>query len=282
VEVDDARETLAGHLRDRGLAPRKRLGQNFLRDRSFLKRIVEAADLRNDDEVLEIGAGTGVLTRALLERARRVVAIELDDSLFKLLRADLGSLPNLELWHGNALDYDPGAGFPGPYKLVGNIPYYITGPLVRHYLETAHKPSVLVFMVQREVAERMVAAPGDLSVLGVSVQYYADAAVVARVPAGAFYPVPRVDSAIIRLVPRVEPLGARPEPFFRVVKAGFGMRRKQLANSLSAGLQLARPRTQELLREAAIDGTRRAETLSVSEWVALTNVIAASPVGTDL
>jgi 16S rRNA (adenine1518-N6/adenine1519-N6)-dimethyltransferase len=260
-------------LRAHGLAPRKRLGQNFLRDRSFLKRIVDAADLGDGDEVLEVGAGTGVLTQALLERTRRVVAIELDDSLFDLLQNRLGSDPKLELWHGNALDFDPGSRFAGPYKLLGNIPYYITGPLVRRYLEVEHKPSVLVFMVQREVAERIVAGPGDLSVLGVSVQYYANASIVARVPAGAFYPVPKVDSAILRLVPRPARLGAEPDAFFRVVKAGFSMRRKQITNSLSSGLKLTRPATQELLRKAAIDETRRAETLSVAEWVTLTRVV---------
>lgn len=276
MDVNDSRESISTQLRAHGLAPRKRLGQNFLRDGSFLKRIADAADVAGDDEVLEIGAGTGVLTRSLLERARRVVAIELDNSLFQLLQTQLGSVPNLELWHGNALDFDPGACFPGPYKLLGNIPYYITGPLVRRYLEVPHQPSVLVFMVQREVAERIVAKPGDLSVLGVSVQYYADAEIMARVPAGAFYPVPQVDSAILRLVPKTGPLGAEPDEFFRVVKAGFSMRRKQITNSLAAGLQLARPETQGLLRAAAIEETRRAETLSVAEWVILTKVFVAS------
>jgi 16S rRNA (adenine1518-N6/adenine1519-N6)-dimethyltransferase len=276
VDVDASLEAVSAQLRELGLAPRKRLGQIFLRDRSFLKHIVDAADVEDDDEVLEIGAGTGVLTRALLERARRLVAIELDDSLFKLLQTQLQSIPRLELWHGNALDFDPAASFQGPYKLVGNIPYYITGPLVRRYLEIEHKPSVLVFTVQREVAERIVAKPGGLSVLGVSVQYYAEASIVARVPAGAFYPVPKVDSAILRLVPKAGAPGADPDAFFRVVKAGFSMRRKQIANSLAAGLKLARPATQEFLRDAAIDEKRRAETLSVAEWVTLTNVIAES------
>jgi 16S rRNA (adenine1518-N6/adenine1519-N6)-dimethyltransferase len=276
VDVDDPPESIAVRLREGGLAPRKRLGQNFLRDRSYLRRIVEAVELQDTDEVLEVGAGTGVLTRALLEHARRVIALELDDSLFALLEGDLGDTPNLVLWHGNALDFDPGAVFSGPYKLVGNIPYYITGPLVRRYLEITPQPAVLVFMVQREVAERIVARPGNLSVLGVSVQFYAAASIAARVPAGAFYPVPKVDSAILKLVPKAGPLGAEPDAFFRVVKAGFSMRRKQLGNSIAAGLHLSRADTHALLSAAGIDDKRRAETLSVEEWATLTNAAAAS------
>jgi 16S rRNA (adenine1518-N6/adenine1519-N6)-dimethyltransferase len=264
---------VSAELRRHGLTPRKRLGQNFLHDRSFLKRMLDAAEVGHRDEVLEIGAGTGVLTDSLLERARRVVAVELDDSLVDLLRSRLGSAPNLELWHGNALDFDPGAHFSGPFKLLGNIPYYISGPLIRRFLELPQKPAALVLMVQLEVAKRIIASPGRLSVLGVSVQYYADADLVARVPARAFYPVPRVDSAILRIIPRAGDPRVGPEWFFPVVKAGFGMKRKQIANSLSAGLHLSRHHTQAILSDAAIDATRRAETLSVDEWQTLTRVI---------
>jgi 16S rRNA (adenine1518-N6/adenine1519-N6)-dimethyltransferase len=278
VDVDDPPESIAVRLRAGGLAPRKRLGQNFLRDRSYLRRIVDAAEVQDTDDILEIGAGTGVLTRALVERARRVVALELDDSLFALLQHDLAEMLNLDLRHGNALDFDPSVHFSGPYKLVGNIPYYITGPLIRRYLEIRPQPTLLVLMVQREVAERIVAQPGHLSVLGVSVQFYATADIVARVPAGAFYPVPKVDSAILKLVPKSGPLGTNPDAFFRVVKAGFSMRRKQLGNSISAGLHLPRAAAHELLRAASIDDTRRAETLSIAEWITFANVVAsASP-----
>ncbi len=275
MHQDDPGGTVPARLRQHGFAPRKRLGQNFLRDRSYLRLMLDAADVGHEDEVLEIGAGTGVLTGALLERARRVVAIELDDSLVALLQSQLGSEPKLELWHGNALDFDPGQSFAGPYKLLGNIPYYITGPLVRRYLEVEGRPTVLLLMVQREVAERIIAPPGHLSVLGVSVQYYADADIVARVPARAFYPMPKVDSAILRLRPRSESRSVDPDAFFPIVKAGFGMKRKQLANSLSAGLNLSRAGTQTYLRAAGIDETRRAETLSVAEWETLTQVITA-------
>lgn len=276
MHQEDPAEGASARLRQHGLVPRKRLGQNFLRDRSYLRVLLDAADLRREDEALEIGAGTGVLTEAILHRARRVVAIELDDSLFKLLQSQLTAEPNLELWHGNALEFDPGTSFVGPYKLFGNIPYYITGPLIRRFLEVERKPTVLIFMVQREVAERIIARPGHLSILGVSVQYYADADIVARVPARAFYPVPKVDSAILRLRPKMESPTVDPDTFFPVVKAGFSMKRKQLGNSLSAGLHLSRDGVRDFLRQAGIDETRRAETLSVAEWEALTRVIAPS------
>jgi 16S rRNA (adenine1518-N6/adenine1519-N6)-dimethyltransferase len=254
-------------LRRHGLAPRKRLGQNFLRDRRFLDRILEAAEVGPEDEVLEIGAGTGVLTAALLARARRVVALELDDALYRVLEEEFGAAPNLELWHGNALDFDPCRHFPGSYKLVGNIPYYVTGPIVRHFLESTCRPDVMVLMVQREVAERMTAAPGDLSLLGVSVQFYAQPEIVTRVPAGAFFPRPKVDSAIVRLWPRHTHISEdERRAFFDVARAGFGTKRKTLTNALSTGLGISRAQAEELLARAAIEGGRRAETLSISEW----------------
>lgn len=268
-------ETPAHTLRRHGLKPRKKLGQNFLRDRGFLGRIVEAANLGPDDEVLEIGAGTGILTRAVLARVRRVVAVELDDALYDLLRQDFGALPNAELWHGNALDFDPCAHFAGPYKLLGNIPYYVTGPILRHYLEAQCPPALMIVMVQREVAERITAKAGNLSLLGVSVQYYAHPEIVTRVPAGAFFPRPKVDSAIVRLVPHRT--GASPEtsaPFFAVARAGFGTRRKTLSNALALGLSLPREQAHELLARAGIAAQRRAETLTLAEWEALADAWA--------
>ena len=257
-------------LRQHGLKPRKSLGQNFLRDRSYLERILAAGAIESCDTVLEIGAGTGVLTRALAAQARRVVAVELDDSLVILLRTEFESVRNVEIWHGSALDFDPCGHLREGYKLVGNIPYYITGPIIRRYLEASCPPRCLVLMVQREVAERIVAAPGSLSLLGVSVQFYASAEIVARVPSRAFFPRPKVDSAILRLTPHPS-TAASPlrEAFFAVARAGFGMRRKQLVNSLSSGLSLSRDAGQDLLASAGIDEKRRAETLSVAEWMEL-------------
>ncbi len=258
-------------LRDQGLRPRKRLGQTFLRDRSYLVRILSAAELSASDEVLEIGPGTGVLTRSLSAVARRVVAVELDDSLVALLRREFDGQENVEIVQGNALDLEPGTFFDGAYKLVANIPYYITGPLVRYFLESSSQPSILVLMVQREVAERMAAPPGHLSLLGVSVQFYAAARIMARVPRAAFVPRPKVDSAIIRLLPTRRADSADPfqSAFFTVVRAGFLAKRKQLTNSLMMGLSVGRADIESVLAASGIDGQRRAETLSIPEWESL-------------
>jgi 16S rRNA (adenine1518-N6/adenine1519-N6)-dimethyltransferase len=248
-----------------GLRPRKRLGQHFLQDQSYLARIVAAADLRTDDDVLEVGAGTGVLTEALARQARTVIAIELDDELASRLRRRFESARNVRIYPGNALDVNPCDCFSGPYKLVANIPYYITGPLLRHLLETACQPKLLVLMLQREVAERLVARPGALSLLGVSVQYYARARLVARVPAAAFFPRPKVDSAVVRLEPYRLPSSADAR-FFEVARAGFSTKRKQLRNALAAGLEIEKPSAEALLQAAGIDPTARAETLSIDDW----------------
>jgi 16S rRNA (adenine1518-N6/adenine1519-N6)-dimethyltransferase len=252
-------------LRDAGLRPRKRLGQNFLQDRSFLPRIVEAVSIDAGDDVLEIGAGTGVLTEALARAARSVLAIELDDRLSEMLAARFRDVSTVRLWHGNVLHFDPCAHFAGPYKLAANIPYYVTAPVVRHFLEARCPPAIMALMVQREVAERMVASPPRLSLLGVSVQFYAEAGITTRVPAGAFFPRPKVDSAIVRLVPRA-PAAPDADAFFEVARAGFGQRRKQLVNALAAGLGLSRQKATGLLDRAGIDPSIRAEAVPMDAW----------------
>lgn len=272
----DAGETAPAALRRHGLRPRKRLGQNFLRERAYLRVIADAADLEVGDRVLEIGAGTGVLTHALADRGAEVVAVELDDALYDVLVREYADVSNVRILHANALNLDPCEQFPGPYKLIGNIPYYITGPILRHFLEACCPPALMVLMVQREVAQRMTAAPGHLSLLGVSVQFYAQPRVVSRVPAGAFYPPPKVESAIVRLTPRDNtPLDLR-DDLFTLARAGFATRRKQLGNALSRGLGLDRDATTRLLAGAGIDAARRAETLSLPEWEHLTRVWQAS------
>lgn len=246
------------------------MGQSFLQDRSFLAKIVAAAEIAPGDRLLEVGAGTGVLTAALADAAGEVTAIELDDSLYLLLQREFAARENVTLLHANALSVDPCQIFDGPYKLIANIPYYITGVLLRHFLEAVCQPELLVLMVQREVAQRMAARPGELSLLGVSVQFYARVDIVTKVPAGAFFPRPKVDSAIVRLTPhRRYTADPTQEAFFEVARAGFGLRRKQLVNALSHGLQLHREATLELLGSAGIVAERRAETLTVSEWEAL-------------
>ena len=260
-------------VRRYGLVPKQSLGQNFLVDAAHLERIVAAPELTAADTVLEIGPGLGTLTARLAAQAGRVVAVELDNRLIDLLRADFADRPHVQFVHGDILTLDLGA-LVAPamqYKVVANLPYYITSAALRHILEAAPRPTLAVVMVQWEVAQRICAAPGDLSLLAVSVQYYATPRLVQRVPAGAFYPAPKVDSAVLQLEVRPQP--AVPDVpaarFFAVARAGFGQKRKQLANSLSAGLGLAKTVAQAALIAAGIDPTRRAETLTLAEWGAL-------------
>jgi len=250
------------------------LGQNFLEDPAILQRIVDAAELTPDDSVLEIGPGLGTLTRLLAASAGRVVAVELDERLTAILPEILADCPNVEIIHGDILALDPAALFPERhpvYKVVANLPYYITSAVLRHLLESPARPRLMVLTLQREVARRLVAGPGEMSLLAVSVQFYGQPRIVGRIPAGAFYPPPQVDSAVVRIDVYDHP----PVPvddvegFFRVVRAGFGQRRKQLRNALSQGLGRPAEEVAAALKRAGIAPQRRAETLSLAEWAAL-------------
>lgn len=260
-------------LKEFGLQPKKSLGQNFLTDRRALERIVEAAELGPEDTVLEIGPGLGRLTRLLAAKAGRVIAIELDQRLVEVLKQTLADLSNVEIIHRDILELNPADLLErhrgGPqYKVVANLPYYITSAILRHLLTAEVRPKLMVVTVQLEVARRITAEPGDMSLLAVSVQFYGRPCIVARVKAGAFYPSPQVDSAVIRIDlddhPVVEVDDA--DTFFEVVRAGFAQRRKQLHNALSAGLALPDSEVVQALRRAGINPKRRAQTLSLEEW----------------
>lgn len=284
TNIGELRNVLYAHK----MRPNKSFGQNFLVDRAVLMQIVEAAEITPADQVLEVGAGTGVLTRELAKRARRVVAVELERDMLTLLEKTTESYANVELVARNLLYLDPVEVFQHEaYKLVANLPYYITAPTFRHFLESANPPHLLVVMVQHEVAQRMTAEPGDLSLLGVSVQFYGKPKIMAHVPARAFYPAPKVDSAILRVdvhphvmhgvqddVPQYAPT-TLPERnrFFRIVQAGFSERRKQLHNALTHGLHCKNEDVRTWLTNAQIDASRRAETLSIEEWTHLWAVI---------
>jgi 16S rRNA (adenine1518-N6/adenine1519-N6)-dimethyltransferase len=274
-----------------GVRAKKSLGQNFLHDRSYLAQIVEAAELSSHDLVLEIGPGTGSLTQELSAAAGGVVAVELDDRLIVPLRAQFATqFERVQIVHGDILELDPpglveqlalqmqeyaklpaGVDVAAPsYKVAANLPYYITSAVLRQLLEARRPPRLAVVLVQLEVAQRICAQQGDMSLLAVSIQYYARPQFVQRVPAGAFRPVPKVDSAILRLDVYTQPLvNVDPSRFFHVVRAGFGQKRKQLLNSLSAGLGRSKVDVGTALGCAAIDPSRRAETLSLEEWAAL-------------
>lgn len=271
VQLPSSPRELRQLLHRYGIAARKGLGQNFLIDREVLERIVAAADLEPSDLVVEVGPGLGILTRELAERAGHVVAVEVDPGMVKVLADVLQGVPNAEVIAADILKFDHVAHLGGrPYKVVANLPYYITSPTLRHFLEARVKPSCMVVLVQKEVAERITARPGEMSLLAVSVQFYADPTLVAFVPASAFFPPPKVDSAILRIDVYDRPVAEiDPDKFFKVVSAGFSQPRKQLHNALQRGMWLPPGGALQALRAAGIDEKRRAETLDVDEWAAL-------------
>lgn len=256
---------------------RTAIGQHFLVDADALARIVRAAALQPGDVVLEVGAGRGALTAELATTGAAVAAVELDEALCSLLRSRFASMPSVRVINANVLDYQPAAllseaSMAPPYAVVANIPYYITAPLLRHFLEAAVPPRRLILTVQREVAETIVAKVGALSLLSVSVQFFATAELLFRLPPAAFQPPPRVDSAVVRIDVAARPRVEVPdrEAFFSLVRAGFRQPRKQIHNALSQGLWMPPGEAALLLQEAGIDPLRRAQTLALEEWRAVT------------
>ncbi len=267
-------------LEQHGITPKKSLGQNFLHDPNALEKIIEIADVTPETTVLEIGPGTGNLTRVLAREAARVIAVEVDARLIPLLHAEFAGQPLVEIIHGDILDMDINARLAGqPYVVVANLPYYITSAILRHLFEKVMpRPDRIVVTVQREVAERITAAPDDMSLLAVSVQFYGLPQIAMHLNPAAFWPRPDVESAVVRIdVYDTPPIDVPGESdFFRVVRAGFGQKRKQLRNALSAGLHLDKAQADDLLTASGIDPQRRAETLSLSEWAALTRAVVGA------
>lgn len=256
-------------LKRYGIRPSKSLGQNFLVDPNALERVIFAAEIGLDDEVLEIGPGLGNLTRRLAETAKRVVAVEIDHKFIPALEDVLGAYPHVEIINADILEVDVGELFDQPgYLVVANIPYYITSALLRHLLETPHSPARLTLTVQKEVAERICASAGKYSLLALSVQVYGQPSIVAKIPAGAFYPTPKVDSSVVRVDIYAEPLIPQDklDSFFQLTKAGFSQKRKTLRNSLAGGMGWGKEKAEEILVGADIDPQRRAQTLSIEEW----------------
>ncbi len=259
----------ANVLKRYGLRAHKDLGQNFLQDPLALEKIAAVAEIQPSDTVVEIGPGLGSLTRYLAVAAKAVVAVELDANLLPPLKAILASYPNIRLIHGDILKLFPqDLVSEKDYLVAANIPYYITSAVIRHLLENDPKPRRIVLTVQKEVAQRICAAPGDMSLLALSVQVYGKPRIAARIPAGAFFPAPKVDSAVL-CVDIYESPQIAPElldTFFQLIKAGFSQKRKTLRNSLSSGLHISPAVTVSLLTNANVDPQRRAETLSLEEW----------------
>jgi 16S rRNA (adenine1518-N6/adenine1519-N6)-dimethyltransferase len=261
------------------LKPKKLLGQNFLIDQNILNKIVKAAELTPTDNVLEVGAGLGVLTKQLIARVNQVLAVELDKSLFFVLKQELRKAKNLKLVNADILkikiaeleEYFAQK----PYKVVANIPYNITSNFLRKFLELEYQPNQLVLLIQKEVAQRIVAKPGQMSILSVSVQYYSEPKIIDYVSKNCFFPKPTVESAIIKLKVKDK---AELEPkdekrFFQLVKIGFSAKRKQLQNNLANGLHISRDQVKVALKKAGLKETARAQELALDDWNTLVGLL---------
>jgi len=255
--------------------PNKALGQHWLTDRGILASIADEAELTKDDAVLEIGPGLGTLTSVLLARAGRVVAVEFDSELARKLP---GQFPGtaLEVHNEDFLHFDLSA-LPAGYKVVANVPYYITAKIISHLLSAANKPARAVLLVQKEVAERLAAEPGGMSMLAVSAQVASEITLGPVVTAEFFTPPPKVDSQVVIFTTRRENLlnGVDETAFYRIVRAGFSERRKKLRSSLAGGLHLSKPDVEALLTRAGLSSDDRAQDLSIAQWLALTREVTA-------
>ena len=276
--------TLRSVLRRFGLQPTKKLSQNFLVDRDVLEAIVDAADVNGNSHVLEVGAGTGVLTRELVQRAEKVVAVEVDTRAVPLLQETVGEAKNLRLLTADVMRLTPtqlagalGQGPSGPlrYDIVANLPYHLTSHFLQHFLEFPLPPRTFTLLLQREVAERIAAEPGDMSLLALSVQVYGEPTIVATVPKTAFWPVPTVDSAILRIDRRETSLwpDAVRAQCFRLAKLGFAHRRKTLVNSLRAGLRLPAAHIAKAMQQCELAATVRAQELDLADWAKLAKAL---------
>jgi len=264
-------------FRQFGFKPKKSLGQHFLVDEAVLEHILSAAELGPKDMVVEVGPGSGILTEELAKQGASVIAVELDSRLVTLLKKRMSAFSNVKIVRADILKVTPQrllqnnlltSELVQSYKVIANLPYYITSPVLRHFLEEKPRPSTMVVMVQKEVGEAIAATPGKMSLLSVTIQFYSKPAIICYVPAASFYPPPKVESVILRL-------DVYPQPpievhnvagFFDIVMHGFSSPRKQLRNSLAHSLEMTPGHVASLLTQAGIDAKRRAETLSLEEW----------------
>lgn len=248
-----------------GLVPSKKYGQNFLINPEVIEKMLAAAEIKKDDTVVEVGPGLGVLTLALVPEVKQVLAFEIEKKLEPYWQEKIANQKNLEIIWGNALKQDINL---KKYKVVANLPYQITSNIIRKFLEADNKPELMVLMVQKEVAERICAKAGDMSVLAVSVQYYAEPEIIMKVPKSDFWPVPAVDSAVIKIrIKNFELVTNNNEEFFRIVKTGFSSRRKILIKNLGAVAD--RKKLLEIFKELGINDMARAQELSVEQWRSL-------------
>jgi len=252
------------------LKPNKLLGQNFLVDKNILKKIIDAANLSPDDLVLEVGPGTGVLTEGLVRHAGCVIAVEKDKSLAAALKVKFSGTKNLKIIEDDILEFikQGEVTTEQDYRVIANIPYYLTSHLIRLLLESTNPPKEMILMIQKEVAQRICAAPPKMTLLAVATQFYAQPKIIASVSKNSFWPAPKVDSAIIKITPHQNFSGqVDPKIFFQVVRAGFAHPRKQLGGNLSGGLKIKKDQVSETLAKAKIKNSQRAETLTIEDWL---------------
>lgn len=266
------KKSIKNLLKKYQIRPQKRFGQNFLIDKGVIKKIIEAANLKPKDIVLEIGPGIGNLTIELAKKVKKVIAIEKDPKMSEILKETLKDFQNVEIINADILKWDLESELPGArYKVVANLPYYIVSPVIRKFLETIKtRPQYMILMVQKEVGQRICAKPPDMNLLAVSVQFYAKPEIVNYVSKKSFWPQPKVDSAIIKITPKKP--ATRPglvDLFFKIVKAGFSQPRKQLINNLSRSLKIERQEVKDWLLKNEIQPTQRAETLTIKDWLKL-------------
>jgi len=288
MELSSA-NNIKGILEKFNAKPKKGLGQNFLIDKNILQKIIETADIKPEDTILEVGPGLGVLTQELAKKARHVIAVEKDETMVEILKENLKDYKNIEIIQGDILEIDylkliENCKFKiENYKVIANIPYYLTSPLIRKLLEAEFPPSDLVLMIQKEVAQRICSKIPDMNLLAVSVQFYADPKIVFNVSKNSFWPIPKIDSAIIKITPHTtsdlsfppdcadrEGEAQRSNQFFKVVKAGFSQPRKQLGGNLSKILKIKKIEIDKILLKNNITPNQRAETLTIKDWKNLT------------
>lgn len=262
------KETLSTILSRHHLWAQKRMGQNFLVNNQVLATIIETARLSKKDYIIEVGSGVGTLTKRLCQKARWVLGVEIDQKMIKILKETCGSYLNLKIVQKNilGLEIEKVIGQNQDYKVVANLPYYITQPVLRYFLENRLRPELMVLMVQKEVAEKITAKPGKMSLLSVAVQFYADPFFIEEVQADSFFPKPKVNSAIIKIANIKPKFPIDTKLFFQIAKAGFSAKRKQLKNALAGGLHLPEVKILKIFKKAKINFQRRAQELSLGEW----------------
>ena len=265
-------------LKKHNAVPSKRFGQNFLIDKNIIKKILNQAKLGSKDIVLEIGPGIGTMTRELAKKAQKIIAVEKDPKMIEILKETTQDFQNIEIINADIMKYEVPKIKYRDYKVVANLPYYITSPVIRKLLETENKPKEIILMVQKEVAQRICVLPPKTNLLAISVQFYAKPKIISYVSKKAFFPKPKVDSAIIQLKISGQNSKIDREKFFKIVKAGFSHPRKQLANNLLKeldflGKEINKEKIISLLAKKGILATQRPETLLLKNWIELTKIL---------